>query len=332
MIHKIHRGIILDAEGGQFDSGGATFATVFYDEEDSRKYYMFYTGAKDTKWSRSYIGLAISHDGINFYKVNEPILNPEDFNYKEAVTPVVFEQKGFFYMVFAGSPHERKRRRRICLAYSDNVKGPYRFLRVLVEPRRHWEGTSIDLGPSFAKLGKDEIILYYSNVSNKPWERLLRPEYWFACKFWLRRIGVLKLKIRSPDDVAIYRLGSLEHLNGPKGSWNESLFCPGYFSLRKRHYLLPAASTYSSGFPYKQYIGLIVDSSPFFKNPEGFTILINGPEEKEKIIPGIKSEIALDTPCPVRIDDKLYLYYAAMDRADNVWKTALTIFSLNDFP
>jgi hypothetical protein len=51
-------------------------------------------------------------------------------------------------------------------------------------------------------------------------------------------------------------------------------------------------------------------------------------EKKEKIIPGIKSEIALDTPCPIIRNGELWLYYSAMDRTDGVWKTALSIFPL----
>jgi len=36
--------------------------------------------------------------------------------------------------------------------------------------------------------------------------------------------------------------------------------------------------------------------------------------EKRRIIPGIKSEIALDTPCPIIRNEELWLYYSAMDR------------------
>jgi len=55
-------------------------------------------------------------------------------------------------------------------------------------------------------------------------------------------------------------------------------------------------------------------------------MLIDGPKEKKHIMPSIKGEIALDTPCPIIKDNSIYLYYAVMDRADGVWKTALSIF------
>jgi hypothetical protein len=143
-------------------------------------------------------------------------------------------------------------------------------------------------------------------------------------------IGILRLKFNSPTEVEAVRYegNPLKHLNGSKGEWNESLFCPGYMRVGRRHYLLPAASTYSIGFPYKQYIGLIMDDSPYFENPKMKKILINGPQEKSLILHNCRNEIALDTPCPLVKDGKLWLYYSVMDRADGVWKTALSIFPL----
>jgi len=73
---------------------------------------------------------------------------------------------------------------------------------------------------------------------------------------------------------------------------------------------------------------MVTDSSPYFQKPQQISILIDGPTEKNKIIPTIRSEIALDTPCPLIRKNKLLLYYAVMDRADGIWKTALTIFHI----
>lgn len=324
--NTLHKGIVLDVSERGFDSGGATFATVFYDEEVSDKFFMFYSGASDKKWSKSSIGLALSSNGLSFTKFNRPVIDPEDFNYKEAVTPVVFRVRNRLYMVFAGRPSGKGRR--LCLAYSDDPKGPWHFTKVLIRPEYLWEGGSVDLGPSVVKFD-DEVLLYYSNVSNKFFERLFKPQYWLTKIFWLRRIGILKLRIRTVSDIEIYRFegNPLQHLNGSKGSWNESLFCPGYFKFRNKHYLLPAASTYFIGFPYKQYIGLIEDTTPYFLNPTKMSILINGPEEKGNIYPGIKGEIALDAPCPIIRDGELWLYYAVMDRANGIWKTALSIYT-----
>jgi hypothetical protein len=321
---KEHKGLVLNVSDQGFDSSATTFSSLFYDEG---VFYLFYTGSSDIKWSSASIGLAISSDGLHFKKLNEinPILNAENIGYEQAVTPVVFKAKEFYYMVFAGKP--KNGGRRICIAYSEDLKGPWRFLKELIKPEYFWEGNDIDLGPSVVKQTEDEVLLYYSNVSNKGglWKALLGPRY------WLRMIGILKLRVRSPTEIEAYRYerNPLKHLNGPKGVWNESLFCPGCIQLGERYYLLPAASTYSVGFPYKQYIGLIEDFSPFFNNPTDKEILINGPEEKKMILPNIKSEIALDTPSPLIKGDELWLYYAVMDRADGIWKTALSIFSIS---
>jgi len=121
----------------------------------------------------------------------------------------------------------------------------------------------------------------------------------------------------------------LKHLNGEFGTWNESLFCSGYFELNGRHYLFPACSTYSMGKPYRQYIGLVESTSPLFKEWSYFHTLISGPSESD-IIPNPKGAIALDSPCPLKKADELWLYYAVMDRADGIWKTALSIFNLDD--
>jgi len=133
----------------------------------------------------------------------------------------------------------------------------------------------------------------------------------------------------SKIEVHRFPVNPLKYFNGSKGSWNESLFCPGYVQIEGVHYLFPAASTYSTGFPYRQYIGIISSNSPFFReNVSRLKKLIDGPLEKSLIIPHIKSEIALDTPAPLwkAEEGKLFLYYSVMDRADGVWKIALTTF------
>jgi hypothetical protein len=109
------------------------------------------------------------------------------------------------------------------------------------------------------------------------------------------------------------------------------VFCPGYFQLNETHFLLPAGSTYSLGFPYKQYIGIASSDTPYFsKSNTCIEKLIDGPSEKAQIIPNIKSEICLDSPSPLLIEDKhkLFLYYSVADRADYVWKIALTTFDI----
>lgn len=324
----IHKGVILDVSHRRFDSGAATFETIFVDKDDPDTTYLFYTGAEDTHWSHTSIGLATSRDGINFRKADElnPIIEDQRVSFcsKEACTPAVTRIGNYFYMILAGRSSSWKGRR-IGIACADDPRGPWRIIGELVRPKKYWEGNDIDLGPRIAKLNESELIVYYSNASNK-----LPLSILFGPRFLLRRIGILKLKIMSPSNIEAYRYegNPLKHLNGPKGSWNESLFCPGYLGIQDVHYLFPAASTYSIGSPHKQFIGMIASSTPYFQKPQQTSVIIAGPLEKRKIIPTIKSEIALDTPCPLVRQNKLFLYYAAMDRADNIWKTALTIFNI----
>jgi len=328
MKKRTHKGVILDISPGRFDGGAATFATAFVDEEDPHTTYLFYAGAEDTKWSHTSIGLATSKDGINFRKTDElnPIIEDQraSFCSKQALTPAVTKVGSHFYMVLSGRPSSMGGRR-VGVACADDPRGPWRIIGELIRPETYWEGNSIDLGPSITKVNETEFIVYYSNVTNR-----LPLSFVFGPRFLLRKIGILKLNIRSSSNIEAYRFegNPLQHLNGPKGSWNESLFCPGYLRIQDAHYLFPSASTYSAGSPYKQYIGMITGVSPYFEKPQQIGVLIDGQAEKKEIIPAIRSQIALDTPCPCVRKNKLYLYYAVMDRADRIWKTALTIFNI----
>jgi len=100
---------------------------------------------------------------------------------------------------------------------------------------------------------------------------------------WFRTLGILKLKINSPTDIEIYRFNGnpLKHLNGLRVVGTNPYSVQDTLEVESSHYLLPATSMYSIGFPYKQYIGLIKNSSPYFLKPARTGILIHGPREKE---------------------------------------------------
>jgi len=323
----VHRGTILDASESGFDAGGAAFACLFRDQENPETIYLFYTGCADIALSRASIGLAVSSDGLEFRKTADlnPLLECDNRNGK-AMTPAVFRVGGHFYMVYA---RNLPRGGTIFMAYASDPKGPWHNIREVAKPEHSWEGKHIDLGPSVVKLTGDEVLVYYSNVPPT-----LRPNFLqrhlLGSKYPKRQIGILRIKIRSPSNFETYKFegNPLRHLNGSKGGWNESLFCPGYFRLGDVHCLLPAASTYSAGFPFRQYIGLAADSTPYLQRPMSMRILIDGPGEKKQILRGIRGEIALDTPCPLLKGDELYLSYAAMDRDNGVWRTVLTVFPL----
>lgn len=351
---RIHHGVVLDVSDNGFDKGAATFSTIFVDDDDARNKFMFYTGAQDTSWSRSAIGLATSRDFLKFKKVsNEPVLEGTagSFCYKEALTPSVIRMKNRLYMVFSGRPSVDSFRR-LGLASADDPKGPWRIITELTKPFSVWGNGHLENGPSLVKLDDETILTFYSNTSSAGLDVLsffrqliFRREFsldWldiptFLRRYLTRRIGLIKLRIRGPSrsGIEVYRFSGnlLKHLNGQKGSWTESLFCPGYFQLRGLHYLVPATSIYSSGLPYKRYIGIVASNSPYF-NSRTLVLqkLIDGPSEKSLLMPHIKGEISLDSPAPLVVSEKnkLFLYYSVMDQLNGIWKTALTTFDLQE--
>ena len=98
---------------------------------------------------------------------------------------------------------------------------------------------------------------------------------------------------------------------------------PVVFRVKNNYFMVFAGKTPRNG--RKIYIAY---SDDLVARATRTRILIDGPREKKKIIPGIKSEVALNTPCPIIRNEELWLYYGAMDRANGVWKTALSIFPL----
>ena len=322
-------GVILETSERSFDSGGSTFGCAFVDEQDSDTTYLYYSGSEDKKWSHAAIGLAISYDGQQFKKLSK--LNPiidgktDEFNSSESLTPAVVRLRNRYYMFFAASRSRSMflaHRKRIAVAWADDPTGPWQTLGVIAKPEMYWEGWGIDLGPSVVKLNEGEVLLYYSNSSNKkPLDTILGPGYWY------RSIGILRVKINSPKSVEAlkYQGNPLNHLQGGRGSPSESLFCPGYLWLEGKHWLLPTMSAYSVGFPYRQYVGVAWNDDPYFGGSRIVSVIIDGHAEKESVLPGAVGELALDTPSPVLRGDKLYAYYSVMDRHDGIWKTALSI-------
>jgi hypothetical protein len=71
-------------------------------------------------------------------------------------------------------------------------------------------------------------------------------------------------------------------------------------------------------------VGIASDDSPFFEKIKASSVILDGSSERREIL-NAKSQLALDTPSPIVRDDKIYLYYAAMDRDDGVWKIALSV-------
>jgi len=329
-----HHGVVVDTSTSGFDKGVASFCSIFVDEDYPRTLFLYYAGGQNERMINSAIGLAVSKEGIQFEKVGrDPVFSAPigSFCHMQAQTPAVTKLDNRFYMVLSGKP-SLDSPRRVGIAYADDPKGPWNLIGELIKPAQFWEGNGIDNGPSIVQLDNETILLYYSSItSTRSYDigAIIR-------RYPIRRIGLLKIRIRgtSPHKIEAMRFSGnpIKHLNGPKGRWNESVFCPGCLKLNDMYFLFPSTSTYSVGFPYRQYIGATTSNSPYFHPQETskLTKLIDGPSEKNKILPNIKGEIALDTPSPYFDADrnKLFLYYSAADRADGIWKTALTTFDL----
>lgn len=333
LSNMTHQGTVLDVSPNGFDRCSVDFGSIYVDDDDPNVLFLFYSGTADTKWSHTAIGLAVSDDGFRFRRVSgNPVLagDSESFNHQETLTPAIVRVRNRFYMVFSGR-HSSKKSRRIGIAFADDPRGPWRIIGEILKPTRVWEGVHLDNGPSLVKVDEETFLIFYSNLTTKSKLDIFA----FLRRYPIRRIGIAKVRVRGPtlSQIEVHKLSTnpLRHLNGPRGSWNESVFCPGYFRLSEIHYLVPAASTYSVGFPYKQFIGIVSSSTPFFNDSHTcIKKLIDGPSEKSKIIPNIKSQIALDSPFPlfVKEKNKVFLYYSVADRADYIWKIALTTFDL----
>ena len=337
-------GVVLEnGSEGKWDAGSAGFCCPFIDETTPSKIFLFYSGW-GKKALNSKIGLAVSTDGFNFEKVADPILegNKDDFCSYYSMTPVVKRIGDYYYMCFAGTSDPTSRS--IGIAYSENVFGPWKIIKQLIKPEKFWEGHHIDLGSAVVELDSKTILLFYSNVSNRNSEKVYkiltnstllknvfkRKSFRFNRRFLQRRLGILKLTIDSPDNISVekYHGNPIKNLNGKFGEWNESLFCPGYIKIDNIHNLFFTASNYLTG---EQFIGLSSSRSPYFNDDEilQYSKIIDGPSPRNNIIEGIKDQIALDTPSPIIFNDKLFLYYASMDRNDNIWKVNLSQFDLD---
>lgn len=335
LFNAAHHRTVLNVSSDGFDRCSVDFGSIFIDKDDPNTIFLFYSGTQDAQWTHSAIGLAVSDDAFRFQKVNSnPILKGDSnsFSHHEALTPAVTRVGNRFYMVFSGR-RSSKVSRRIGIAYADDPRGPWRMIGEILKPTSMWEGIHLDNGPTLVMLDETTFLVFYSNLTT----RSKLDIFAFLRRYPIRRIGVAKIRIRglSRSQIEVYKLSisPLKHLNGPRGSWNESVFCPGYFRLNQMHYMVPAASTYSVGFPYKQFIGIVSSNDQkFSKSHTHIEKLIDGPSERFKIIPNIKSQIALDSPSPVLMQDrgKLFLYYSIADRADYVWKIALTTFDILD--
>ena len=327
MICENFETVLVEGDSDSWDSGSATFSSVFC---EGNKICLFYTGWKKALSygsSPSSIGLAISHDAKTFKKEIKPLLNkpPKGSFSKSTLTPIVFKHLDSYVMFFAGTSIKSPEVRTIGVAKSFNYDGEWEIIGEVKRPNETWESMAIDLGTSIIRLSNQKYILFYSNVNNHRSEKirkiLLSPRllldsikqrsFRFNRTFLQRRIGILEVDINSDKsiDVKEYSKNPLIHLNSGFGEWNSSLFCPGYLNYDNRHFLFYTASDYLTGY---QSIGVVESKSPYFLKSEIVSNrrIIDYNDLKPLIdIYARKNNIAFDTPCPVFVAGKIFLFF-----------------------
>lgn len=288
-------------------------------KESDSEFYLYYSFRREHKMP-SYIGVAFSKDGLHFTNLNISVFeNQKQFNLFHVATPAVIKINTLYIMVFSGR-HRKFDPLSLYLAVSKQPTGPFKIVNRLLRPHFINESFWIDNGPGIARLGENRFIIYYSNTQMALSD--------FIRGYIKRKIFALEMIIERTDPLLFKtrRLNTLNVLNGKRGEWNESLFCPGYVKWKGKHYLFPAAGIYSVKPLVSQSIGLFESSNPLFTNYIFKMRLINGSLERKKIYPRCKGEIALDTPSPIFVGNDLYLYFSIADRKEGKWMTALVIF------
>lgn len=268
----------------------------------------------------SRIGVAFSGDGLYFANTRSSILrNQAQFNLFHVATPAVAKIDSLYIMVFSGRVGKFDPLS-LYLAVSRQPEGPFKIISRILKPNIVKESFWIDNGPGVAPLDKNRFIIYYSNTQKTPTD--------FIRGYAKRIIRALEITIDADQArlLKVQRLDSLSNLNGDKGAWNESLFCPGYLKMGEKHFLFPATGIYSVKPIPSQSIGLYESSSPLFMNYIFKMQLIDGLFERKKIYPNCKGEIGLDTPSPILMGYDLYLYFSICDRSEGKWLTTLVIF------
>jgi hypothetical protein len=310
--------VLKSQKNDHFDSYSIAFPSVYKEDE---QIFLYYTGAPDRKWSFASIGVAWSKDGNNFSKASDCILVSQHSSFlaREAVTPAVIKIGSNYFMVVSGRKY-RYNHRIIGLAVSDDPKGPFNLIKILYLPTDLWEGYSIDNGTTLVKTSDKSFLVYYSNCAAGIRDIFLR-------KTIRRCIGILEVEVNglSAIEISVKRLtsGPIVVLNGKKGDWNESVFCPGYFSNSSCSVLFFAASKYSSK-PAFQSIGFISVDSPrlggVLSVPKQ---IINGSKFTETLEP-----IAFDSPSPLQVDENHLLLFYSIKTKTQSWQIMSSVLEI----
>ena len=244
-----------------------------------------------------------------------------DWTFHETTTPNVAKTSDGFIMAFAGR-RGRYDNRRLFIAKSDTLDGPWEVSAQSYSPSNPWEGRNIDLGPGNITEGNSILFFYssaYPRLSQIATAFLRRPHIPSESnlmRYEKRRIGILRVGIREPRTIN----GSAcpLPLKCIPGTSFESVFCPGYTTIDDHHLFFVVGSNYSLGYPFEQSIGVVESqSSPTAWDTEQE---IRSIITSKDLPPPFSDHPAFDTPDVVPTGGStLKLHFSVMSRGIDRW-------------
>jgi glycosyltransferase involved in cell wall biosynthesis len=244
-----------------------------------------------------------------------------DRRFTEMTTPNVVKTSDGYIMAFAGRQGKYENRR-LFIAVSDTLDGPWEVKDQSYSPSASWEGRSIDLGPG--NLVEDgNVLFFYSSTASRLRQLVAAfprrphlPTRLNLKRYEKRGIGILKVSVNGPHILQGSKVPLPLAL--VSGTPFEAVFCPGYAVINERHLLFMACSNYSRGFPFEQLIGVVEsDLDPTeWKTKQEIRPLVTS-----KNLPApFSSHSAFDTPDPVLTGGgAMRLYFSAMSRDVGSW-------------
>ena len=212
--------------------------------------------------------------------------------------------------------------RRIFIAVSDSLDGPWEVKNHSYPPMWPWEGRAIDLGPG--NIVDDGVAFFFYSGAFPSLQQIVAqfprkphlPTTVNLMRYVKRRIGILRVGLREPNLIGSSRQPL--PLKCTPGTPYESVFCPGYAILNNRHLLFTACSNYSRGYPYEQLVGVVEDKSTpreWFREKKISPVVTS-----KELPPPFSYQSAFDSPDPVPMGgNKLKLYFSAMNREVGSW-------------
>ncbi len=300
---------VLQGTSGQWDSLGATYASVIYDADATPPFRMYYHGwGASSPCTSACIGLATSSDGQNWTKYGTSYLLAPGISgaWDETAVelPMVWKEgAGDYRMMYTGNSGGV-----LQVGYATSADGiawtKYASNPVFNDPT--WAHNST-MNWGVIKVGS-QYLMWYSNLSPKP-----------------RQAGI----VVSTDltSWAAYTSAPIFSSSGDTSDWRYSQFTLFSFTYGGFYYVL--VPSYNTGDDYARYY-LYRSSSPYF--PANDRVLV-----RVVHVPGASGTWdALDSATPALLtldiqrsqfyNNQLWLYYSGQN-AGGTWREGLYIES-----